>query len=292
MLQNHPDAGSRSFVLLAPSAGSVPSRFGQIDTNACRYEDLLGAMQRLRGRIYRDDGAIEPYQLIDSRHVLPIDEESWHLLLLDARGEVRGCARYREHPNSVRFGRLGAARSALALCREQGPKLKASVEAELAMARQLRLPYVELGGWALDESIRGTTEALRMAMATYALAQALGGGVGISTVTQRHSSSSILRRLGGQAFECGGAELPAYYDPEYKCGMEILRFYSWAPHQRYEARVGAMRPVLQDATVVCGGAGASAWLPRRSTISYPPIPWGRGNGFVSFPGTPDLGSAA
>lgn len=264
MVPKPSEAGARSFVLLAPSERAVPARFAMVDSDSGRYQYYLDEVQRLRGRIYLEDGAIEQEQLTESRHQLDIDEDSWHLLIVDGEHRVLGCARYREHPNSTRFSRLGVARSALARCAEQGRRLRAAVDSEIKLARQLALPYVELGGWALDQSIRGTMDALKMAMATYALSQALGGGVGISTVTQRHSSSSILRRLGGQCLEQDGAELPPYYDPEYKCGMEVLRFYSWAPNPRFSTWVEEMKNLLRSTTVVCGGAMSPVWVPRLS----------------------------
>ena len=254
------DARARSFLLLAPSRRAVPSGYEMVDTDPRRHQRLMAEMQRLRGRIYLEDGAIAPDQLSGSRHQLEVDEGSWHLLIVDQHERVCGCARYREYPNTASYNRLTVARSALARCRDHGHRLKKSVNAELELARRLDLPYVELGGWALDISIRGTSDALRMAMSTYALSQSLGGGVGVSTVTQRHSSSSILRRLGGRVFEWDGAELPPYYDPEYRCGMEVLKFYSWSPNPRYEDWVVGMKSALRRTPVVCGG-GPSAWQP-------------------------------
>jgi len=268
MVPKPSDAGARSLIVLAPSDQAAPAQFGTVDSDPSRYYDLLAEAQRLRGRIYLEDGAIEPEQLVESRHQQDIDEGSWHLLIVDAQSRVRGCARYREYPNTTRFTKLTVARSALARCRHQGDRLRKSVEAEMELARHLNLPYVELGGWALDQSIRGTMEALKMAMATYALAQTLGGGVGISTVTQRHSSSSILRRLGGRMLEHEGDELPPYYDPEYKCGMEVLRFYSWSPNPRYQDWVANMTAMLAGTTVICRGTTAPAWVPSHRPRSF------------------------
>src|SRR5262249_35832171 len=152
-------------------------------------------MQSMRGQIYLEEGAISLDELIDGKHQSPLDEHSWHLLILDRRDRVCGCARYREYPNRVRFSELAVANSALAQCPTWGPQLKTAVENEIVLARRLNLPYVELGGWALTEEIRGTAEALRMALASYALARGLGGGIGLSTVTRRNSSSAILRRM-------------------------------------------------------------------------------------------------
>ena len=104
-----------------------------------------------------------------------------------------------------------------------------AVETEIARAKLSGAAFSEVGGWAIVPEKRCTTEALRIAMATYGLAQMLGGCVGISTATERHHSASILRRIGGRSLEYGGTELPAYYDPQYRCRMEVLRFDSNSP---------------------------------------------------------------
>ena len=57
--------------------------------------------------------------------------------------------------------------------------------------------------------------------------------MGIATATVRNRSSSILRRIGGGALEVEGEQLPAYYDPQYKCQMEIVRFSSNSPNPKY-----------------------------------------------------------
>jgi len=207
-------------------------------------------MQKLRGRLYLEDGAIKPEQLTDGRHRLDIDEESWHLLVLDQEDQVCGCARYREFAGETGFASLGVASSALAQCCEWGRRVALAVEAEIALARRLRVPYVEVGGWALAREIRGTTEALRMVLATYGLSQGLGGCVGVSTATRRNCSASILRRLGGRSLEQNGAEFPTYYDPAYDCEMEILRFYSWAPNPRYTMWIEAIKSELRSVPVL------------------------------------------
>jgi len=243
-------ASPRTLKILAP-ARVADIEFGKVRVDDTNYNQLLKGMQQLRGRIYLDDHAIQPQQLTkDGRHKLDSDETSWHLLILDEAEQVCGCVRYREHPEEAGFSHLGVARSALAQCGEWGPKLATAVSAELALARRLAISYVEVGGWALKEQIRNTGEALRMVLATYSLAQALGGGVGLSTATRRHSSASILRKLGGRSLEERGVELPAYFDPEYGCEMEILRFYSWAPNPRYHTWVEAIREELKTIPVV------------------------------------------
>jgi hypothetical protein len=268
-LSSSPSA--RKLVILAPTASGVPGLFSQVHTDPRRYESLLGEMQALRGRLYLQDGAIEPDQLTDGRHQLDIDRRSWHLLLLDKDDRVAGCMRYRQYPRATGFSEIGVSRSALAQCPEWGGRLKAAVESELALSRRMDLPYIEAGGWALIEQIRGTAEALRMALATYCLAQSLGGAVGISTVTRRYCSSSILRRIGGRPLEHKSVELPTYYDPQYKCEMEVLRFYSWAPNPRYRIWIHQIKTQLQASVVLSDYAQGSPRLSSvRSGVSVSP----------------------
>jgi len=51
---------SRKLALLAPSASETPKFFNQVHVDAKRSDDLLAELQRLRGSVYLEDGAIEP----------------------------------------------------------------------------------------------------------------------------------------------------------------------------------------------------------------------------------------
>ena len=251
---------TRKLLLLAPSERAVPEVFRGARGDAGRHAKLLTEAQAFRGRVYLADGAIKPWQMVDGRHQAEIDEGSWHVLVLDPYGQVCGCARYKEYRAGTPYRELGVSRSALAASREWGQMLNGAVEAELALSRRLDCPMSELGGWALDEEIRGTAEALRMALATYALTQELGGAIGLSSVTHRHGSASILRRMGGRSLASHGVELPAYYDPQYECEMEILRFYSWAPNPRYNVWIEEMKACLRTAPVLTNGVAGPEWV--------------------------------
>jgi hypothetical protein len=98
-----------------------------------------------------------------------------------------------------------------------------------------------------------------MALATYSLAQVLGGCIGITTATTRHSSSSILRRLGGSSLESGGDELPSYYDPQFQCQMEVLGFDSDRPAPKYGGLVDRLRSEIRAAPVICAGVPRLPW---------------------------------
>jgi hypothetical protein len=218
------------------------------------YHGLFADMQRLRGDVYLEDGAVQAKDLIDGRHCLDIDAGSWHLLVVDHADRVSGCMRYREYSHEVSFPDLSVSGSPLAESEQWGPKLRIAVEAEIALSRTLLLPFLEIGGWALQEQVRGTSEALRMALASYSLVRLLGGGVAISTVTRRNCSASILKRLGGRSLKHAQSEVPAYYDSRYDCEMELLRFYSWDPNPRYESWIDELTREIRSTLVLTADA--------------------------------------
>ena len=256
-------------LLLAPPEAEVPPEFHTVDYNPTRHEDLLAEMQRLRGSVYLEDGAIEPRQLLrDRRHRVAIDEDCWHLLSLDASGAVCGCVRYYSHVNEVCFRELWVRHSAIANSPELGRTFRTAVEAELRQARERNVSYVEVGGWAISPERRCSLEALRTALATYSLAQVLGGCLGITTATVRHHSSSILRRIGGASLRTEEGDLPPYYDPQYRCEMEVLRFDSRCPAPKYSAVVDRLRSEVLNVQVVSQKRPV-VWsrLPGRETVS-------------------------
>jgi hypothetical protein len=224
---------NRKLVLLAPSAERIPPIFRRPEVDHRRHSTLLDQMQRLRGQVYLQDGAIHASALTEGRHLSELDALSWHLLVVDRDERVRGGARFHEHPGLVVFSDLNASQCPLASHPAWVNPHRIALEAELSFARDLGLPCAELGGWALDDELRGTSEAVRIALVTYAFWQAMGGAICISTATQRNCSASILRRIGGRTLTHNQRELPSYFDPKYNCQMELLRFYSWAPNPRY-----------------------------------------------------------
>jgi|SRR5581483_11533964 len=241
----------RSLVLLAPALASVPRSFTAAESNRDAHTELLAKLQRLRGRLYLEDGAIESWQLTaDGRHNAANDERSWHLLALEEE-EVTGCARLQVYPPNVTFAELGVARSAQAQCPVWGLALRQSVTAKLDCAQTEGLNFIEAGGWALTPALRCTTEALRIALGGYAMGELLGGCLGLSTATVRHRSASILRRLGGRPFMWEGQGVPPYYDPAYRCEMEVVHFDSRAPNPRYRIWIDEMITELRQAAVFC-----------------------------------------
>jgi hypothetical protein len=238
-------------VLLAPARCFIPESFRRRNVDGNKHAQWLSDAQKLRGRVYLADGAVQASQLsTDGRHLQDVDYDSWHVLAVDGSGAVQGCARYRHLVGNIGFDDLGVRESWLARCEQWGGSLRAAVESEIVRAKQRGSAFSEVGGWAIVPEKRCKGEALRIAMATYSLAQILGGCVGISTATERHHSSSILRRIGGRSLECDGTELPSYYDPQYQCQMEVLRFDSSLPDASCRRWVEQLGQRLTEVTVV------------------------------------------
>jgi hypothetical protein len=250
-------SASERIVFLAPSVNSVSDVFHNVEIDGHRHRELVRDVQRMRGRIYLKDGAILAHQLTpDGLHQTPEDETGWHMVLLDKEQRLTACASYLEHDNSVTFDRLRARQCPLAGEPESRSTLVTAIESELARARHERLQYVELGGWAVSEEIRGTAGPLALALAVYGFSRRAGGALGIATATFRHCSATILKRLGGARLEVGGVTLPPYYDPSYRCMMEMIRFDSRRPNPKYIRLIDQVRDTLANITVVARPSAA------------------------------------
>jgi hypothetical protein len=214
------------------------------------HEFLLASVQRLRGDIYLEDGAIAPWQLSDGRHIQGVDERSWHLLVMGEGDRVLACVRYTSHQNCTSPFQLGVLNSALTHDEVWSERLERALANELQEARRRSVDYAEIGGWAIAPELRCTTEALRMALSVYAMGELFGGALGITTATTRHHSSSILRRIGGESLVVDGASVPTYFDPRYQCHMEMLRFDSRRPNPRYTRWINESAGHLRTVAVV------------------------------------------
>ena len=87
---------------------------------------------------------------------------------------------------------------------------------------------------------------------------------GTATFASDRVIPAILRRIGGRPLEWDGAELPPYYDPHYKCDMEVLRFDSRLPSVKYQHVIDEMRAEVPMVPVICGHKPAD---PRTSFVN-------------------------
>jgi hypothetical protein len=230
------------FAILAPKGARIPHSSANVSRDKTEHSRLLAEMQRLRGRVALHENAITASMLDSSgRHLMPCDEKGWHLLRLRRDGKVAGCARILVHPHNVIFSRLRIAASSVARCAVWSRHVRDSVESDLSHARQHGITVIEPGGWVVDEDLRGTREAVSIAINAFAWAQILGDCVGYLTATVKHGSSTILHRLGGRNLETGGQTIPRFFEPAWGCDMELLRFDTNSLNPRFAATLASSR---------------------------------------------------
>jgi hypothetical protein len=247
------------FAILPPSSVSVSEAFRNVTVNKQRHNDLMAEMQRFRGKIYAGDGAIQADDLTsDGRHKVDADEQSWHVLALNESGRVYACLRYLEEKHARGFDDLFVRHAALTRSPVLGRKFRTAVETEMMLARQMGIGFGEVGGWAVAADHRWTLEPLRIILATYGLLELLGGCAGVATATSRHSSATMLRRIGLSSLQSDGVDLPPYYDPQYSCEMEVLRFDSRYPNPKYSEWVADLASCLSTAPVICRASAGSS----------------------------------
>jgi hypothetical protein len=237
-------------VLLAPPDVAISDQFTTCEFDLERHSALLESIQKFRGTIYRQDGAIRDEQLSEGLHRTPEDHQSWHLVMMNRHGGVSACAWYREYENRVYFDRLRLKQCALANSERWRDAFWRAVEGEIRTAREHDLRYAEVGGWAVSPESRCTGEGLLLALATYGLGRIGGGVLGITTATIRHRSSNLLCRLGGRPLLVDDTVLPPYFDPHYDCMMEIIRFDSRTPNPRFRGLVELLHEKLLAIPVI------------------------------------------
>jgi len=243
---------SKRLVILAPTSAGMPSKIQNIEVSQHHHKEVLSKVQRLRGASYLRDGAIQSEHLTaDGRHLQREDNASFHIVTVEPDGRVTGCARLHQYAPNAAPEDLRAWDSALAQNKFWQDRVRRALKDEMAFARRSNLSFVEVGGWAVAPDQRFTPEALRIILSTFALARAIGGCIGITTATVRNCSAKILQRTGGSPLRALGQPLPPYYDPQYKCEMEILRFHSNAPLEKYQDQLQDIANRLADVRFIC-----------------------------------------
>jgi hypothetical protein len=237
-------SGRLKFKVLAPSRQEVPKSVTHDVLSGQEHSEVMFDLQKLRGHIYREYAGIASTLLPDGRHWHRLDNASWHIVLQDSNDKVIGCARYRRI--SI-FDELICSKAAVALSTETGPIFRTAFEQQVAGARKRGLHYGEASAWALSEQARCSTAAINIALMSFALAEWLGGGVGLTTASTRHHASSMLRRIGGEPL----AGFKPYYEPMFDCDIELLQFDIDNLQPRYSVKLDDMRAQLRITPIIC-----------------------------------------
>jgi hypothetical protein len=218
-------------------------------------------LQKLRGEVYREYAGIAATLLPDGRHSHRLDSQSWHIVLQAEDGEVVGCARYRIVDS---FDDLICSKAAVAMSPVTGPIFRSVFAQEVADARKRGVHYGEASAWALSERARCSTAAVNIALMSFALAEWLGGGMGLTTASTRHHASSILRRIGGSPF----AGFEPYYEPMFDCFIELLQFDIRNLEPRCSVKLDELRAELRRALILCPVETTQSTAPPVAPLGY------------------------
>jgi hypothetical protein len=244
-----PRLGDVFLGVIAPQSGKLSATFANVCPDAALHAALIDEIQRLRGRIYLADGAI-PTDALDERgrHWTSVDRESWHLILLDGAG-VCGCMRLTLHPSGGQRSDLKL-REVIARLGEGADRYAGALKAFLANAHRVGRGLIEVGGWAVAAGTRNSTRGVILALASWSLAQVLGGCLATSVAARRNQSADMLRRMGAFPLADERGPLPGFFDPYHGCELELLGFDSYHPAAEYESTVLEIREFFRNAFVV------------------------------------------
>jgi hypothetical protein len=210
------------------------------------YDAVLSEIQRLRGSRYFADGAISAAALdAHGRHVTAEDEKCYHLVL--SNGRVQGCLRLRLHPKSdEQITKYAVYDLIRRMPGELAKKYHAGLEELIRTYCDVGMVVGESGGWAISQDFQGHVAMLAVPLAGWSFSRVLSRQVWIAAATERNGSAEMLKRMGGWRLKLKGEELPSFYDPGYKCQMELLCFDSDILNPKFEPAVRDLQALLEE----------------------------------------------
>ena len=236
--------GLRLFVLPPRSwcCACSPCCSMSVQTHHRRLEQI----QRLRGRVYVEDGALHPSLLdTDGKHLTAFDHDHWHILVTDEQDEVCACFLLIRYPEDARFEDLKLYELIDRMSPALRPIYEASVRAFMSEASGQNLGFGEVAAWAVRGDVRNRPSSLMFSFAAWALYQLLGESLVVGAPTTRHNAATILRRIGGFPLRFSGFPLQRFYDDRYGCDMEIIGFNSCEPLLKYSPIILEIRDHME-----------------------------------------------
>ncbi|MEZ4698616.1 MAG: GNAT family N-acyltransferase, partial [Rhodothermales bacterium] len=206
--------GSHRLVVVPPSRTSD----GRYVEASCpldiEHRAVIDQVQRFRGRIYVDDGALPPDALDRfGRHYSDFDDSCHHLLVVDDQDAVEGCVRIRFYRNAPQpedlhlWKSVADAPQTFAADGSPATFRRDVISAHIDRAFDQRGSLIEIGGFAVDERIRRSGKAIVLAAGCWSITRALVPSLGVALVTSRHGFNRILKRLGGFELGCGNGDV-------------------------------------------------------------------------------------
>src|SRR5438093_1166108 len=212
-------------------------------------QQLVSYIQRFRGNIYVEDGAIPQSALdLQGRHRSEFDFYCYHICLRTVTGELAGALRVRLYGNDITPSGLNLYALVVRSAPEIRPTLVKAIAETLQEARNQGLKVGEVGGWAVDRTLSGSANGILLPLAGWGLVRQLGNAIIIAAATSKHSSAEILVRLGGYYLRLDGRVVPEFYDPDYRCGMRLLVLNSRSIAAKYQRFIPKIQfvPLAED----------------------------------------------
>jgi hypothetical protein len=219
--------GSR-LVLLAPP--NAKPRFGLARSDSRRREQLFKRAAQLRGSIYLADGAIRDEDLSpEGCFWHPLDDSSWHMLMVDDDDEVVATLRLSMHPLDPASRKGGLPHIGKSLDRNSENPWNSRLRAErflagLSLAHgQKRPKFFIVGGWAADPAGGAGHAGAELALSVWAITRHTDAAGALCIATERHDAHGQLVRTGARPIPAV-AKQEMYFDSDYGCKVGLLGF--------------------------------------------------------------------
>ncbi len=246
-------------VFLAPP-GEKP-KFGSVCADGKRWKRLFARAGLVRANAYLADGAIRPDEVdADGSFKLPIDERSWHVLLVDDDDEVSATLRMTVLPLDMnrRNGRLPHVAESLARSGEDPWRTRMAVElflSECSLAHgRVRPEFVVVGGWAASPQTAPPNAGAEVALCTWAFSALSDVAAGICVASERHGAHGQLIRTGAEPIRSIGDD-GLYFDPAYGCRVALLGFRVFQVAPSFRRVVNYITKRVSTCEVVVESAG-------------------------------------
>ncbi len=244
-------------ILIAPR-GEMPS-FGSIVVDPNRWNTLRKKASRLRANEYLKDEAIRDEDIdSDGCFTLPIDDSSWHLLILNDEDEAMATMRLTDQPLDP-----GKRKGWIPHIHDSFKRVsKQSVLPHLVLERSLavmdlktgidRNKFMIVGGWAANSELGSGQAGAEIALTVWAFIRFTNAAGALCMATERHDAFNQLSRIGCRPLKTVGPDT-LYFDPSYGCRVGILCgtvYEEFLPYQRIvnrlERRIGRSEVVVSN----------------------------------------------
>ena len=245
---------------LAPP-GSEPG-FGSSNLDAVRWQTLLTRACQVRGAAYVADGAICSDELTpDGSFRIPIDKQSWHVVLVDDDEVVSATLRITMMPLDSRKRKGSLPHVGESLRRAASDPYQSILVAErflsglgLAYGSE-RTNFMIVGGWATDPQKAPPAAGAELALSVWAFARYMAAAGAICVASERHDAHGQLIRTGAVPIRAIGSQT-MYFDAAYGCRVGLLGFRVFQERRSMKRVVDHLANKIMLSEVICA-EGAS-----------------------------------